>query len=254
MKNALGAMQSALVLGGGSEIAQATLRRLVPQGCRTITLAARRPDDLAGEVDALTAAGATSVRTVAFDALDTASHADVIDKCFEAGDVDLVLIAFGVLGDQDVFDDDPEAAAELARANYVGVVSSGLAAARAMRRQGHGTIVVLSSVAGERARKSNFVYGSSKAATDSFAQGLSDSLAGSGVGVLVVRPGFVHTKMTAGMEAAPFSTSPDAVAEAIVEGLAAGKQIVWVPSLLHWVMVVFRHLPRPVWRRVSANR
>jgi decaprenylphospho-beta-D-erythro-pentofuranosid-2-ulose 2-reductase len=254
LKNALGAVQSALVLGGGSEIAQATLRRLVPQGCRTVVLAARRPDELAGEVKALEAAGAGSVSTVAFDALDTASHADVIDTCFAAGDIDLVLMAFGVLGDQAVLDDDPEAAAELARANYVGVVSSGLAAARALRKQGHGTIVVLSSVAGERVRKSNFVYGSTKAAMDAFAQGLGDSLAGSGVRVLVVRPGFVHTKMTAGMEAAPFATDADSVADAIVDGLASGKEVVWVPPLLRWVMTGFRHLPRSAWRRVSAGR
>ncbi len=254
MKNALGAVQSAVVLGGGSDIAQATLRRLVAQGCRTVVLAARRPDELAGDVQALTTAGATTVRTVAFDALDTGSHTAVIESCFEGGDVDLVLIAFGVLGDQEVFDDDPEAAAELARVNYVGAVSSGLAAARALRRQGHGTIVVLSSVAGERVRKSNFVYGSTKAAIDAFAQGLGDSLVGSGVNLMVVRPGFVTTKMTTGMEAAPFSTDAGAVADAIVHGLAAGKEVVWVPPLLRWVMAIFRHLPRAVWRKVSASR
>jgi len=254
MKNALGAVQSALVLGGGSEIAQATLRRPVPQGCRTVVLAARHPDALTKEMDALRDAGASNVTAVGFDALDTASHAEVVDSCFAGDDIDLVLIAFGVLGDQTVLDDDPEAAAELARANYVGVVSSGLAAARAMRKQGHGTIVVLSSVAGERVRKANFVYGSTKAGMDAFAQGLGDSLAGSGVRVLVVRPGFVHTKMTAGMEAAPFATGPDDVADAIVHGLASGKEIVWVPPALRFMMSAFRHLPRAVWRRVSASR
>ena len=254
MKNALGAVQSALVLGGGSDIAQATLRRLVSQGCRTVVLAARRPDELADEIDALKHAGATSVTTVAFDALDTASHATVIDSCFAGSDVDLAIIAFGVLGEQASLDDDPEAAAELARANYVGVVSSGLAVANAMRKQGHGTIVVMSSVAGERVRKANFVYGSTKAAADAFAQGLGDSLVGSGVHVMLVRPGFVHTKMTAGMEPAPFATDPDAVADAIVNGLASGKEVVWVPPALRWVMTAFRHMPRPVWRRVSASR
>jgi decaprenylphospho-beta-D-erythro-pentofuranosid-2-ulose 2-reductase len=254
MKNALGAVQSVLVLGGGSDIAQATLRRLVPQGCQTVVLAARHPDELADQVDALKAAGARTVSTVAFDALDTASHAGLIDSCFANGDIDVVMIAFGVLGDQTALDDDPEAAAELARANYVGVVSSGLAAARALRKQGHGTIVVMSSVAGERVRKANFVYGSTKAATDAFAQGLADSLVGSGVRVLIVRPGFVHTKMTAGMEAAPFATDSEAVAGAIVDGLASGKEVVWVPPTLRWVMTAFRHMPRTVWRRVSASR
>lgn len=253
MKNALGAVQSALVLGAGSEIAQVTTRRLVAGGCERVVLAARRPDELAGEVQTLTDAGASAVRTVEFDALDTASHADVVGKAFD-DEIDLVLIAFGVLGDQQVLDHDPEAAAELSRVNYVGAVSTGLAAAECMRRQGHGTIVFLSSVAGERTRKSNFVYGASKAAMDAFAQGLSDSLVGSGVEVLIVRPGFVHTKMTAGAEPAPFATTPDAVAAAIVEGLSSGRTVVWVPSLLRWVMVVFRHLPRSLWRRVSASR
>jgi len=254
MKNALGAVQSALVLGGASDIAQATLRRLVPQGCRRVVLAARHPDELTDDVDALKEAGAANVTTVAFDALDTESHAALVDACFAGGDIDLVLIAFGVLGEQKALDDDPEAAADLARANYVGVVSSGLAAAGCMRKQGHGTIVVMSSVAGERVRKANFVYGSTKAAADAFAQGLGDSLAGSGVRVMVVRPGFVHTKMTAGMEAAPFATDPEAVADAIVNGLASGKEVVWVPPALRWVMTAFRHLPRPVWRRVSSSR
>ncbi len=254
MKNALGAVQSVLVLGGTSEIGLTTARRLVERGCRTVVLAARRPDDLGDEIAALEKAGATSVRTVAFDAVETQSHADVIDECFRDGDIDLVLVAFGVLGDQAQFDADPAAAAELARVNFDGVVSSSLAAARLLQRQGHGTLVFLSSVAGERARKSNFVYGASKAAMDAFAQGLSDSLAGTGVHVLVVRPGFVRTKMTAGMEPAPFATTPDAVADAIVDGVASGKDVVWVPSLLRWVMTVFRHLPRPLWRKVSASR
>src|SRR5262245_710575 len=100
MKNALGAVQSALVLGGGSDIAQATLRRLVPQGCRTVVLAARSPNELGDDVDALRRAGATNVTTAAFDALDTASHAALIDSCFAGGDIDLVIIAFGVLGEQ----------------------------------------------------------------------------------------------------------------------------------------------------------
>jgi decaprenylphospho-beta-D-erythro-pentofuranosid-2-ulose 2-reductase len=113
---------------------------------------------------------------------------------------------------------------------------------------------VLSSVAGERARKSNFVYGSSKSGLDAFAQGLGDALVGSGVRVLVIRPGFVHSKMTKGLDPAPFATTPEAVANAITEALASGKEIVWVPSVLRWVAMVFHLLPRPLWRRVSADR
>jgi decaprenylphospho-beta-D-erythro-pentofuranosid-2-ulose 2-reductase len=191
---------------------------------------------------------------VAVDALDPASHQAVIDDVVERhGDLDLAMIAFGVLGDQAEFDEDPVAAADAARANYVGAVSSGLCLARRIRTQGHGTIVVLSSVAGIRPRSSNFVYGSTKAGLDAFAQGLGDHLVGTGGRVMVVRPGFVHTRMTEGMDAQPFATDPDTVATAIVTGLEKGSEVVWAPGLLRYVFAVMRVLPRPVWRIVSAR-
>lgn len=242
-----------LVLGGGSDIAQATVRRLVERGCRTVVLAARRPDELSDVAVRLKEAGATSVDTVAFDASQPHTHAALLDELFDRyGDLDLVLIAFGVLGDQDTFDDDIDAAVAAVEVNYVGGVASGLAAARCMKRQGHGTIVFLSSVAGERVRQANYVYGSSKAGLDGFAQGLGDRLAGTGVDVMVVRPGFVRTKMTEGMDAAPFSTTPDAVAASIVSGLEKGSNTVWSPPILRLVMFVLRHLPRAIFRRLPG--
>jgi decaprenylphospho-beta-D-erythro-pentofuranosid-2-ulose 2-reductase len=256
MRDALGAVQSVLVLGGTSEIALATVRQLVAQRCRRVVLAGRDVAALEAGAESLRSAGATRVEAVAFDALDTSSHRKVLGDAFGAaggGDVDLVLVAFGVLGDQGTFDDDPEAAAEAVRVNYVGTVSAGLAAAQALKAQGHGTIVFLSSVAGERARRDNYVYGSSKAGVDAFAQGLGDALVGTGVRVLVVRPGFVHTRMTAGMDPAPFSTTPDAVATQILRGLQKGSEVVWAPPLLRVVFSGLRHLPRPLWRKVSAR-
>jgi decaprenylphospho-beta-D-erythro-pentofuranosid-2-ulose 2-reductase len=251
MKDALGSVQSVLVLGGGSDIALATVRQLVARRATTVVLAARRPESLAKTADELRAAGATSVETVAFDARDTASHEALLDGVFErVGDVDLAILAFGVLGDQEEAEQDGRAAVDIAEVNYVGSVSVAVPIAQRMRRQGHGTIVALSSVAGERARRSNFVYGSSKAGMDAFFQGLGDSLVGSGVRVMIVRPGFVHTKMTDGMEAAPLSTTPEAVADAIVHGIARGKETVWVPSTLRYVMSVLRHVPRPVFRKL----
>ena len=162
----------------------------------------------------------------------------------------MVVLAFGVLGEQAAFEADPMLAVAAARTNYVGAVVGGLVTAERLRRQGHGTLVVLSSVAGERVRRANFVYGSTKAGLDGFAQGLGDSLAGSGARVLVVRPGFVPTKMTAGRPPAPLATTADAVAAAAVAGIAAGKEIVWVPATLRWVFAVFRHAPRSLWRRL----
>jgi decaprenylphospho-beta-D-erythro-pentofuranosid-2-ulose 2-reductase len=108
-------------------------------------------------------------------------------------------------------------------------------------------------VAGERPRRSNYVYGASKAGLDAFSQGLGDRMAGTGVHVMVVRPGFVHTKMTAGRRPTPLSTRPEDVAAAITQGLRRNAEIVWVPPALHWVMVVLRHLPRTLFRRVAGG-
>jgi decaprenylphospho-beta-D-erythro-pentofuranosid-2-ulose 2-reductase len=244
VKDALGEVQSVLVLGGTSDIGVATARSLVSRRARTVVLAAREPDSCAAAAEELRAAGATRVETVAFDALDTNSHPNFVDEVFDRfGDVDLALVAFGVLGEEDD-------AVAVARVNYVGAASAMAALARRMSDQGHGTIVLLSSVAGERARKSNFMYGASKAGADAFAQGLGDSLAGSGVHVMVVRPGFVKTKMTAGLDPVPFTTTPDVVAGEIVKGLARGAHTVWVPPLLRVVMSVLRHVPRPLFRRL----
>jgi decaprenylphospho-beta-D-erythro-pentofuranosid-2-ulose 2-reductase len=143
-----------------------------------------------------------------------------------------------------------ERALSLLRTNTVGAVSVLLAVVERMRAQGHGTVVVLSSVAGERVRKSNFAYGASKAGLDGFCQGMGDALVGSGVNVLVVRPGFVRTKMTAGLDEPPLTTTPEAVARAVVEGVRTGARTVWVPTALRWVMAAARHLPGPVFRRL----
>ena len=254
MKDALGAVQTVLVLGGTSEIALATVRRLARDRCRTVVLAVR--DTAAGEraADELRGAGVTDVHVLAFDAGDPSGHAAVIDAAADlVGDLDLVLLAFGVLGDQATFDADPVAAAAAVNVNLTGAVSSGLAAAARLRTQGHGTLAVLSSVAGERVRSENFVYGATKAGLDGFAQGLGDALQGSGARVMIVRPGFVHTRMTEGRDPAPFSTTPEAVADEIAKGLAKGADVIWAPPILRYVFSTMRHLPRPVWRKVSAR-
>jgi decaprenylphospho-beta-D-erythro-pentofuranosid-2-ulose 2-reductase len=252
MRDALGSVQSVLVLGGGSDIALATVRELVADRVRTVVLAARDPEALGGAVEELRATGAESVEAVRFDADDLDSHDEVIGGAFERHqDIDLVLVAFGVLGDQERSLEDPDFAAGVLRTNFLGAASAMLAAARRLRAQGHGALVVLSSVAGERARRSNFVYGASKAGLDAFAQGLGDELAADGVQVMVVRPGMVRTKMTAGLDDVPFTTTPDAVAREIVKGLRRGAHTVWAPPVLRVVMAGLRHLPRPVFRRLD---
>ena len=250
MQDALGCPQSLLVFGATSEIALATVRRLSSR-LHTAVLAARNPDQLRGLVEELRAQGVARVEPVAFDATDTGGHDELVNDIFDRfGDIDVALLAFGVLGQQDELERHGEMAVALNVVNYVGAVSVTVPLAQRMREQGHGTVVVLSSVAGERARRSNFVYGASKAGLDAFAQGLGDSLAGTGVRVMIVRPGFVHTTMTAGLEPAPLATTPDEVADAIARGLARRAEIVWVPGVLRFAMSALRHLPRPIFRKL----
>jgi decaprenylphospho-beta-D-erythro-pentofuranosid-2-ulose 2-reductase len=169
------------------------------------------------------------------------------------GDIDVVIVAFALLGDGDVTMRDPVAAAEISQVNFTGVVSSTIAFANQMRHQGHGSIVMLSSVAGERVRRANPVYGGTKAGIDGFAQGLGDAIAADGVHMLIVRPGFVHTSMTAGHAPAPLSTTAEAVAEATAKALRSKRRIVWIPGTLRFVFIALRHLPGPLWRRLPLG-
>ncbi len=254
MRDALGAVQSVLVLGGSSEIGVAAACALAAPRRASVVLAGRHPDALREAAATVSTAGAGRVETVAFDALATAEHDTVIARAAEAvGDLDVVVVAFGVLGDQRRDAVGGDGAVLVASTNYLGGVSAGLAAARRLVSQGHGTLVFLSSVAGERVRKANYVYGSSKAGLDGFALGLGDSLAGTGVAVVVVRPGFVVGRMTAGRKPAPLATTPEAVGAAVASAVAGGRELVWVPGALRWVFAVLRHLPRPVWRRLPLG-
>ncbi|MDQ6798085.1 MAG: decaprenylphospho-beta-D-erythro-pentofuranosid-2-ulose 2-reductase [Actinomycetota bacterium] len=251
MIDALGSPQSVLVLGGGSDIGLATAHAFVARRARTVILAGRNPDDLGSAAAGMRQAGADRVETMLFDADDLSSHEAFANDVFSRfGDIDLVLVAFGVLGDQEHAETHPEAAMSVLSTNFVGAASVGLHLSRHLRSQGHGVMVVLSSVAGERARRSNFVYGSSKAGLDVFFTGLGDSLVGSGVRVVVVRPGFVRTKMTAGLAPVPLSTTPEKVAEVIVGAVRSGAEQAWAPPPLRIVMSALRHLPRAVFRRL----
>lgn len=254
MRDALGAVQSVLVLGGTSEIGLAVARELARPRQATVVLAGRDGAGLGAAADELRRSGAGRVEITAFDATEPGPHDQVLTAASElaGGDIDVVVVAFGVLGDQAADEAGGEGAVRVATVNYVGAVSAGLAAARYLKAQGHGAIVALSSVAGERVRRANFIYGSSKAGMDGFFQGLGDALAGTGVTVLIVRPGFVRTRMTAGMRPAPFAATAEEVATATVGALRGGRQAVWVPAVLRPVFAIFRHLPRAAWRRVPG--
>jgi decaprenylphospho-beta-D-erythro-pentofuranosid-2-ulose 2-reductase len=252
MRDALGRVQSVLVLGGTSDIALATVRQLVARGTRTVVLAGRDSATLEAAAEPLRTSGAT-VHVAAFDAMAFATHEAFVEQTWAAhGDIDLVLLAFGVLGNQEADEHDPAAVVRVIEANFTGAASIGVAIAERMRAQGHGELIVLSSVAGEKVRRANFVYGSAKAGMDGFFLGLGEALRGSGVHVMVVRPGFVHTKMTDGMDAAPLAVTADQVGADIVKGLKRGSDLVWSPAPIRGVMSVLRHVPRPIFRRLPV--
>lgn len=222
-------MKRVLLIGANSEIGQAIVDRLAADG----------PVEQ------------HAIGRAQFDAADTASIEPAIAAAFEAlGAVDVAVLAVGLLGAQAGLDSDPDEAARVLGVNLAGCGALMLATLRRLRAQGRGSLIVLSSVAAERPRASNAVYGAAKAGLDALAQGLSDAVAGSGVEVIVVRPGFVRTKMTAGLKPAPFATSAQKVAAAAVGALERGSRTVWVPAVLRFVFAILRLLPRPLYRRL----
>lgn len=251
MENALQEAQTIVLFGGTSDIGRAMVRELLSPAARTLVLACRRPE--AADPDEFARPG-LDVVVRGYDAADTAGHAAFVDSLVEQyGDLDVVVIAFGVLGEQADFDADPAAAAELVTVNMGGAVSTALAVAGHMRRQGHGHLAIVGSVAGDRTRPANYVYGATKAGLDAFGQGLADALAPAGVKVTMIRPGFVHSKMTVGRKPQPFATTPDVIGRQAVAGMRAGKHTVYTPGILRYVFTVLRHLPRFVWRRMPFD-
>jgi len=241
--------ETIVILGGRSEIGIAVARRLA-EGA-TVVLAARRSDDLAAEVQAVRDAGAAAVDTVEFDADDLPAQRGVLDDVARRhGPLDVVVVAFGILGDQARAERDAEHARAIVHTDYVAHVTVLTHLAEILRAQGSGALVVFSSVAGARVRRANYVYGSAKAGLDGFASGLADALHGSGVRLLLVRPGFVIGRMTEGMAPAPFSSTPDVVADATVAALRARRAEVWVPRTLQPIFALARHAPRALWRRM----
>jgi short-subunit dehydrogenase len=238
-----------IIFGGRSEIGLELATRLAPGA--TVVLAARGADLLADEAAAVRAAGAAAVHTVEFDADDLDSHGPLVDALVaDHGPIATAVLAFGILGDQARAEADPAHAVAIVHTDYVAQISLLTRLAAQMRSAGHGRIVVFSSVAGVRVRRANYVYGSAKAGLDGFAGGLADALHGTGVRLLIVRPGFVIGRMTEGMDPAPLSSTPAQVAEATARALSTGRRTVWVPWALRPMFFGMKLLPQAVWRRM----
>ena len=236
-----------LLLGGTSEIGLAILAALNLAPGTEVILAGR-------DAQRLEAAGKTLNRPVTvarYDAVDTDGHQAFADQVCAAGVPDLVIAATGILIPQEDAESDVRRAATMIETNFTGHVTALLAFGEHMRRRGRGTIVVLSSVAAIRPRKFNAVYGAAKAGLDAFARGFADELHGTGVRLLLVRPGFVIGRMTEGMAAAPLATTPEAVGAAVAAALRGKKSTVWVPASLAGLATAMRLIPRPVWRKID---
>jgi decaprenylphospho-beta-D-erythro-pentofuranosid-2-ulose 2-reductase len=249
--DAVGNPQTILLLGGTSEIGLAICERYLKNAHARIVLAAM-PDD-PGRDDAVAqmkAAGARSVELIDFEATDTDSHPKMIDAAFAGGDVDVAIVAFGLLGDAEELWQNQRKAVQIAEINYTAAVSVGVLLGEKMRAQGFGQIIAMSSAAGERVRRSNFVYGSTKAGLDGFYLGLGEALKPSGVRVLVIRPGQVRTRMSAHIKEAPLTVDKEYVANLAVTASAKGKELVWAPGAFRYVMMVLRHIPRPIFRKL----
>jgi decaprenylphospho-beta-D-erythro-pentofuranosid-2-ulose 2-reductase len=251
MLDAVGNPQTILLLGGTSEIGLAICERYLRTASARIVLAAM-PDD-PGRDDAVAqmkAAGGREVELIDFEATDTGSHPKMIEEAFAGGDVDVAIVAFGLLGDAEELWQNQRKAVQIAEINYTAAVSVGVLLAEKMRAQGFGQIIAMSTVAGERVRRSNFVYGSTKAGLDGFYLGLGEALREYGVRVLVIRPGQVRTRMSAHIKEAPLTVDKEDVAELAVNAAARGKELVWAPPAFRYVMIVLRHIPRAIFRKL----
>ncbi|WP_280204824.1 decaprenylphospho-beta-D-erythro-pentofuranosid-2-ulose 2-reductase [Nocardia farcinica] len=257
MINAVGNPQAILLLGGTSEIGLAICAEYLKKAPARVILATLPGDPLrADAVAQMEAAGASEVEVIDFDALDTDSHPKVIDAAWARGDVDVAIVAFGLLGEAEELWRNQRKAVQIAEINYTAAVSVGVLVGEKMQAQGYGRIIAMSSAAGERVRRSNFVYGSTKAGLDGFYLGLGEALRPFGPRVLVVRPGQVRTRTTiehwkaTGAKEAPFTVDKEEVAALAVSASDQGKELIWAPGVFRYVMMVLRHIPRPIFRRL----
>lgn len=248
-----------LILGGRSDIGGELARRLCAG--RPVVLAARGEHGMEELTTELLRRGAVAVHTLSFDAADVSSHRAVIEQASAlAGEgITTAVVAFGILGDQERAEHDEAHAFDIALVDYVAQVSMLTVLADVMTT---GHIVAFSSIAGWRARRANYVYGSTKAGLDAFCQGLADRLQGSDLALITARPGFVIGSMTEGMKPAPLSVTPDVVAHAVVKAIESSSgtgspsdsrpvsRTLWIPRRLQVLAWIMKLVPRPIWRHM----
>jgi decaprenylphospho-beta-D-erythro-pentofuranosid-2-ulose 2-reductase len=242
---------SVLVLGATSSIAIATMRMLAVQNTRFM-LVARNRDRLTAIAQDLITRGAATVDTWAMDLDDTTAHKEMLTVAAERlGRIDLALIAHGVLGDQQAAEQDFEIAAAVLHTNFVSTVSLLTWLGNYFQGQHGGTLAVISSVAGDRGRKSNYVYGASKGALNIFLDGLRNRIDRDGVNVLTIKPGFVATPMTAHVAHNALFATPDQVAHGILKAVARRRDVVYLPWFWAWIMLLVCAIPGSRFKKMN---
>jgi short-subunit dehydrogenase len=243
-------MTRMVVFGATSAIAQALARRYAAEG-GDFFLVGRNQERLDAVAADLRVRGARSVATATADLSDVALHANLVEAAIKTGAVDIVVVAHGTLADQEACTGDADLALREIHNNFVSQASLLTHAANALEAQGRGALVVLGSVAGDRGRRSNYVYGSAKAGLAAFTEGLRHRLASRGVSVVLVKPGPVDTPMTSHLRRGLLWSTPERVADDIRAGIARGRAIVYTPWYWRWIMRVIRELPDAVFKRLS---
>ncbi len=244
-------MRKTLIIGATSAIAQATARLFAEAG-DALFLVARDTDKLNATAEDLTVRGASTVQTATLDVLDYDRHQSVIDSAIEALDgLDLILIAHGTLPDQTTCEQSFELTKKEFEINALSTISLLTHSANHFEQKGHGTIAVISSVAGDRGRQSNYVYGTAKGAVTIFLQGLRNRLYKSGVNVLTIKPGFVDTPMTSSFEKGIMWAKPESVALDISNAIARNKNTRYTPWIWSPIMRIIRAIPESIFKRLS---
>lgn len=240
-----------LALGATSAIAEATLRLLAERGAR-FYLVGRNQDKLHAVAADLHTRGASGVATHAMDLNDTAAHgAMLIAAAQSLGTIDLALLAHGVLGDQQEAEASYAAAEAVLRTNFLSAVSLITWLANYFETMKQGTLAVISSVAGDRGRKSNYVYGASKGALTIFVDGVRNRIDRAGVQVLTIKPGFVATPMTAHVAQGPLFAKPAQVARGIVKAIEKRRDVVYLPPYWRGIMLAVRMVPRRIFKKLN---
>jgi short-subunit dehydrogenase len=242
-------MRKILIIGATSAIAQAAARRFAADG-DALFLVARDPEKLQAVVNDLKARGAARVEGFEMDANDFDRHGLVLHEAEEIlGGLDVVLIAHGTLPDQKACEASFEKTEAELRTNFLSVVSLATLVANEFETKKAGTIAVITSVAGDRGRPSNYVYGAAKGATSIFLSGLRARLSKSGAAVVDIRPGFVDTPMTAAVPKNPLFASSETVGRGIYKAILKKKDIVYLPWFWRWIMAVVKMIPECLFKK-----